>query len=188
MRTAATFSSGEYRRCEARPGLFITDIIPSLFPSSGISTKPRAIQATFSNIVEVASKYIGMPYGRGAGNGSFDCCTLARHVYREALGINLPMSVPGNPAARSKCEYAMYSLAASYGGRYVPATLASLQPGDIPFFQASYISPSVDNTTHVAIYIGGGQVIDAIPSAGVGIRNLSFYTVDKLLPQAVRIG
>lgn len=143
---------------------------------------------TDSNIVDVASKYIGMPYGRGAGNGSFDCCTLARHVYREALGIILPMSVPGNPAARSKCEYAMYSLAASYGGHYVPATLASLKPGDILFFQASYISPAVDNITHVAIYAGNGQVIDAIPSGGVGIRNLSFYTIDKLLPQAVRIG
>jgi len=132
----------------------------------------------------------GTPY-RSAGcttGACYDCCTLVHDAVQSTLGVDLPMSVPGAAPADAKCENAMLSRAAEYGGVLVPATEASLQPGDIVFFQAIGTDPAIDNVTHVALYTGNGNVVDAIPLGGVGERPLTYYRYsDELLPQAVRI-
>ncbi|MFT3944346.1 MAG: lytic murein transglycosylase [Ancrocorticia sp.] len=141
-----------------------------------------------SGAVQWAQTIIGMPYGRGQGNGSVDCCWMVYLAFRNGAGVELPMEAPQNPPSMSKCEYAMYGGAASYGGRYVPATVESLRPGDILFWQDLEVDPAYDNITHVGIYVGNGQFIDSIPAGGVGIRNLSYYrNTQQLLPQAVRL-
>ena len=150
-------------------------------PASGVE-----VGAIGSGVVSTAQQYIGTPY-RG-GRGGMDCCVFVKTVFGKH-GVNLPMSVKGNPWATAKCEYAMYSLAAHYGGHYVNATAAELAPGDIVFFQSMSISASKDNVTHVGIYVGGGNIIDSIPSGGGGVRPLSFYRrSDALRPRAVRVG
>ena len=109
-------------------------------------------------------------------------------AFKNTLGIDLPMSVPAASAADRKCENAMLVRAKEYGGAYVPATLESLKPGDIVFFQAKNTPASVDKVTHVAIYTGNGKIVDAIPGGGVGERPLSYYAkTDALLPQGVRV-
>lgn len=128
----------------------------------------------------------GPPTGCGpTGPNCFDCCGFAKVAYSQ-IGVDLPLSAPGNPPATAKCEYAMYSRGAQFGGHQVP--ISEIQPGDLLFFQDKRISPSVDNITHVAIYLGDGQFIDAAYN-GVGIRNLHAYDNSMtLLDRAVRIG
>ena len=150
-------------------------------PASGVEAG-----ANVSGVVSTARQYIGTPY-RGV-RGGMDCCVFVKTVFGRH-GVNLPMSVKGNPWATSKCEYAMYSLASRYGGHYVNATTSELAPGDIVFFQSMSVPASKDNVTHVGIYVGDGKIIDSIPSGGVGVRPLSFYRhSDALLPRAVRVG
>ncbi|MFP7697070.1 CHAP domain-containing protein [Trueperella sp. LYQ143] len=139
-----------------------------------------------TSVFGAASQYMGMPYGRGQGDGSIDCCWLAYRAYLHGRSITLPMAAPGNPPARAKCEYAMYSLSSSYGGHLIP--LEQAQVGDIVFFQSYSVPRSLDELTHVAIYAGENTVIDAIPGGGVGLRHLSFYSnSDKVEPYVVRV-
>ena len=155
---------------------------------SGPAARVDTVVVLLSEIIDLART--GTPYRRpGCKTGScYDCCTLVQAAFKNTLGIDLPMSVPGAAAADRKCENAMLTRAKEYGGAYVPATLESLKPGDIVFFQAKGTPASVDRVTHVAIYTGNGKIVDAIPSGGVGERPLSYYAkTDTLLPQAVRV-
>ena len=137
-----------------------------------------------SSVVEAGEKYIGRPY-RGAAGG-MDCCVFVQTAVRESLGIELPMFTPGTPMVSAKCEASMLNGAASYGGTQIPAEQA--QPGDLVFFQSTSISAAADSVTHVGIYVGDNQVLDSIPGAGVGIRNLDYYkSSDTLLGTAVRL-
>ena len=185
--------------------------VPNIKETRGYIEKITSLRATkyqeapvmvaasedIQNAINFARKQIGKPYrghAPGPGCGSFgpacwDCCGLVKGAY-ESVGLTLPMSTPGNPPATAKCEYALYTRYQEFGGRRVPATRESLRPGDIMFFQSVHTSPAYDNVTHVAIYIGNDQLLDAIPSAGVSIRNVKWPHggTDKILPEAVRIG
>lgn len=91
---------------------------------------------------------IGSPYRWGAaGPSAFDCSGLVKWSFAQA-GITMPRT----------------SQAQSLVG--TPVAKADLQPGDLVFFY----SP----VSHVAIYIGGGQVVHASTSSSpVKISNLS---------------
>ena len=100
-------------------------------------------------IVEYAKQYLGYPYVYGgAGSSSFDCSGFTMYVYK-----NFGYSLSHSARAQSKM------------GTYVEKE--NLQPGDLVMFGKSGIN-------HVAIYIGGGQIIHAsTPSTGVRIHSLS---------------
>jgi cell wall-associated NlpC family hydrolase len=86
----------------------------------------------------IALRYLGVPYKwGGASPAGFDCSGLVMYVYAQ-LGISLP------------------HFAAAQYGYGAPVSRDQLQPGDLVFFE---------NLNHVAIYIGGGQVVHA-PSTG----------------------
>jgi len=95
-----------------------------------IATPPRPA----SGIVEIARKYVGVPYRWGGSSPSgFDCSGLVRYVYAQ-VGVELPHN-----AAKQ------YALGA-------PVTREDLRPGDIVFF---------DRLRHNGIYIGDGRFIHA---------------------------
>jgi cell wall-associated NlpC family hydrolase len=82
----------------------------------------------------------------GTGPSGFDCSGLTMMAWAQA-GVGLPHSSSGQRG---------------YG---VPVSESSLQPGDLVF----YYSP----ISHVAIYIGNGQIVHAAnPGAGVRIDSL----------------
>lgn len=103
-----------------------------------------------SSIVATAKKYLGYKYTYGGSSPStgFDCSGFTSYVFRQH-GKSLNRTAAGQ-----------YS-------NGVAVSRANLQPGDLVMFGKSGIN-------HVAIYIGGGQIIHAsTPATGVRIDSLS---------------
>ena len=116
-----------------------------------------------SSIVATARKYLGYKYVYGGTSPStgFDCSGFTSYVYRQH-GISLNRTAAGQ-----------YS-----NGTYV--SRANLQPGDLVMFGSPI--------NHVAIYIGGGQIIHAsTPSTGVRIDSLNSGYYSKNYTGARRI-
>ena len=101
------------------------------------------VSGSGARAVQIALKYLGVPYAWGGASPSgFDCSGLVMYVYRQ-LGVSLPHSA----AMQYEC------------GTHVSRD--QLQPGDLVF----YGSP----IHHVGIYVGNGDMIDA-PYTGVSVR------------------
>ena len=118
--------------------------------------------ADATGVVAEARKQVGKPYVLGAvGPDSFDCSGLVCWCYRQAMGIDL---APTHRTAQAQCN-----LVTSRG----PLTkdMSRLRPGDLLFWGTDGKRTKV---THVAIYAGGGKVIEAAnPSVGVVERDYS---------------
>jgi cell wall-associated NlpC family hydrolase len=105
-----------------------------------------ASNAAAQAAVSTALAHVGDPYVWGAaGPDAFDCSGLTQYAYA-AAGISLPHSS---------------SLQSRMG---TPVARADLQPGDLVFFY----SP----VSHVAMYIGNGQMVHASTS-GVPVKVVS---------------
>ena len=96
-------------------------------------------------IVTIAQRYFGVPYvWGGAGTGGFDCSGLTMYCYAQ---IGIQMSHGATDQQRQS----------------TPVALSDMRPGDLVFFGNSSYSH------HVAIYAGGGSVIEA-PHSGDVVR------------------
>jgi peptidoglycan DL-endopeptidase CwlO len=96
-------------------------------------------------IVTIAQRYFGVPYvWGGASPSGFDCSGLTMYCYAQ---IGIGMSHGATDQQRQS----------------TPVALADLRPGDLVFFGNSSYSH------HVAIYAGGGSVIEA-PHTGDVVR------------------
>ncbi len=114
--------------------------------SSGGSSSPASAPAARQSAqvaVDTALAQLGKPYQWGGnGPGSFDCSGLTTYAWR-AAGVSLPRS--------SRAQY----------GATTRVSRGSLQPGDLVFYHQPI--------SHVALYIGGGRVVEA-PNAGNVVR------------------
>ena len=115
-------------------------------------TSPPAAATTGddgSAVVADAKKYLGIPYVWGGESRSgMDCSGLVQQTFAD-LGVHLP---------RTAAEQ-------SHAGSPV-ASLADAQPGDLLFFG----SPAY----HVAIYAGGGKLIES-PEPGKTVHVTDVY-------------
>ncbi len=106
---------------------------------------------TGSSVASYALQFVGNPYvygGTSLTNGA-DCSGFVMSVYRN-FGVSLPHSSGGDR-----------NVGYNVGG------LANAQPGDIVCYSG-----------HVAIYIGGGQIVHAsTPSSGIKVSNASYRNV-----------
>lgn len=109
-----------------------------------------------STVINAAMAQIGKSYVFGAaGPNAFDCSGLTSWAYRQA-GVNLPRT--------SQAQYGV--------GRAV--SLADIQPGDLVFYYGQ--SPS-----HVAIYIGNGQVVHASnPRNGIRTSGMHYMPLSGI--------
>jgi len=109
-------------------------------------------------LVEYAKQFLGNPYvwgGTSLTKGA-DCSGFVLSVFKK-FGVYLPH----------------YSGSQAQQGTKIKA--ADLQPGDLVFY-----SNSSGTINHVAIYIGGGQVIHASsPKTGIKISNYNYRTPAK---------
>jgi cell wall-associated NlpC family hydrolase len=115
-------------------------------------TTPRVpsnvpVSGRASAAVQYALAQLGDAYVHGAaGPSAFDCSGLTMMAWAQA-GVSLPHS------------------SSAQSGTGTPVSGSDLQPGDLVF----YYSP----ISHVGIYIGNGQIVDAAnPSTGVRIANV----------------
>lgn len=105
-------------------------------------------------VIAAAQSQLGVPYlwgGTSPGVG-LDCSGLTQYAYRQA-GVSLP-----------RVTYAQMN-----AGQTVP--LSAIQPGDLVFYA---------DGSHVAIYVGGGQVIHA-PQTGSFVKYSSLYMMPPQL-------
>ena len=109
------------------------------------------------DLCNFACQFVGCPYVYGGTSltGGADCSGFVQSVYAN-YGIGLPRT------------------AAEQSGSGVEVSLSDLQPGDLCFYDnGGYIG-------HVAIYIGGGQVVHASnPSSGIKISTFNYRTPVK---------
>jgi cell wall-associated NlpC family hydrolase len=106
-----------------------------------------ALNGMVATVLTFAAANLGAPYRwGGTGPGGFDCSGLTLEAYR-AAGVSLPR------VAQDQYD----------AGPPVPAG-APLLPGDLIFFGSG-----PEGVSHVGIYIGGGDMIDA-PHTGAFVR------------------
>ena len=110
---------------------------------------PPSVNGGAGAAIAEAKRHLGAPYQWGAaGPDSYDCSGLTMVAWR-AGGVNLPH----------------YSGAQYSSTTHIP--LSAIQPGDLIFYE----SPG----SHVALYIGGGQIIHAPHPGGVVEYNSLYY-------------
>ena len=87
---------------------------------------------------------LGKPYQWGAtGPGSYDCSGLVQAAWA-AAGVSIPRTTYAQWAALPHIS------------------TSALEPGDLLYF---------DGVGHVAIYVGGGDIIDA-PQTGMDVQKI----------------
>lgn len=100
-------------------------------------------------VVQTSYEYLGVPYVFGGTSPSgFDCSGYVRYVFAQA-GIYLPRTAD-----------------AQYEVGY-PVSMSELRAGDLVFFSTYEYGPS-----HVGIYLGDGNFINASSSRGVAVDSL----------------
>lgn len=116
-----------------------------------------------SSVVEYATQFVGNPYvygGTSLTNGT-DCSGFTMSVYAK-FGVYLPHS----SSAQASCG--------------VKVSASDLQPGDLIFYGSG------SGINHVAMYIGGGQIVHASTErTGIKISN-AFYRTPVTIRRVMR--
>lgn len=142
--------------------------------NSGSSSKPNSgssshgsgsvnVGSGISGAIAAAKTQLGVSYswgGNAIAGQEFDCSGLVWWAYKQA-GISIPRGQRmSNGRNSSMIGWALDS------GRWT-TNQANLQPGDLMFWGSS-----VNSTTHVGMYIGGGKMIHSNYS---GVEIASMY-------------
>jgi cell wall-associated NlpC family hydrolase len=121
--------------------------------ASTLAANPPPVPAGVAGAIQAAESQLGVPYvwgGETPGVG-FDCSGLVQWSFAQA-GISLPRTS-----------------GAQYGATtHIP--LADIEPGDLLFY-------GTDGSEHVAMYIGGGTMIEA-PYTGAHVWETGVRTGD----------
>jgi len=114
--------------------------------TTAVYTGPTTTQA--DKAVAFAYAQLGKPYVWGAtGPGSYDCSGLVQAAWA-AVGVSIPRVTYDQWAALPHISS------------------SSIQPGDLLFYNGE---------SHVAIYVGGGYIIDA-PRTGLDVEKIPMNT------------
>ncbi|HEX6491558.1 MAG TPA: C40 family peptidase [Gaiellaceae bacterium] len=107
--------------------------------------------------VSIAERFLGVPYRWGGADPTgFDCSGFVMYVYAQ-LGIQLPH----------------YAASQYQSGAVIDPS--QLQSGDLVFFE-----PQADGPGHVAIYVGGDEIIEA-PQTGDVVKLASLSATEAAL-------
>lgn len=119
-------------------------------PKAPAAPQAQESTVTDSNAASAAQSLAqGKSYSYGANTSTLvDCSALTQQFMKEHKGQDIPRTVSGQKAAGTQTS--------------------SPQPGDLVFF---------NNSTHVGIYVGNGQMVDALnASEPVGERSVSYVS------------
>ncbi|GGH39044.1 C40 family peptidase [Paenibacillus segetis] len=152
-------------------------VAPAPTPDSSGSVKEQV-----EKVIKTGMKYLGTPYEYGSDRNTtttFDCSAFVRQAYKEALNIVLPADSRGQGTWIKNNGTAVYNI-------------DKLKRGDLLFFMSykgssasSYEGINKDNEkiTHVALYLGDGQVLHtySVKSGGVLVDKLDGAWVHRFL-------
>ena len=152
----------------------LTGATPAASTCGATQTLPANLPPGFTGaFITAAAKELGVPYVWGGGNysgptgGGFDCSGLVMYAAYVASGgrIRLPHFAPTQMNATR------------------PVAWADKQPGDLIYF----IYPGEREPHHVAIYLGGNQILQA-PRTGETVRYGTLSEFNGQTMAARRIG
>ncbi|WP_025701276.1 C40 family peptidase, partial [Paenibacillus forsythiae] len=133
-------------------------------------------------VIARGMSYLGTPYEFGSSRSdvsTFDCSDFVRQIYLEAANIKLPAD------SRQQGNWIKTNSSAV-------TDISGLKRGDLMFFMsykgssaAAYagIDKSAQTITHVALYLGDGQILHtySVSSGGVRVDKLSASWTNRFL-------
>ncbi|AKG36373.1 C40 family peptidase [Paenibacillus durus] len=175
-------ANGEIGYCSSQDkyiALTAAEAAPQPVPAA-----PAASTATASieQVIARGMSYLGTPYEFGSSRSdisTFDCSDFVRQIYLEAANIKLPAD------SRQQGKWVRES-------RSAVTDISGLKRGDLMFFMsykgssaAAYagIDKSAERITHVALYLGDGQILHtySVSSGGVRVDKLSASWTNRFL-------
>ena len=129
---------------------------PAVNTSNQTAAVSASRQAKIQAVIAIAEQQVGKPYvWGGKGPNSFDCSGLMYYAFLNGAGVNIGgWTVPQESSGTQ-------------------VSLSALQPGDLLFWS------SHGSTYHVALYIGGGTMIQAPqPGENVKYTALAYFMPD----------
>lgn len=157
---------------DGREGFISTS--PTYISTSGAATSPGAntggtTSEKIQKVIAAGKKYLGTPYEYGSSRdntSTFDCSDFVHQAFLDGIGLSLPTDSRGQG-----------SYVKSLGHNVTD--WHNLKVGDLMFFmsykgtaQSNYsgINKSTQTITHVAIYLGNGQILSTYSKESGGVR------------------
>ncbi|WP_238653043.1 SH3 domain-containing C40 family peptidase [Paenibacillus piscarius] len=155
---------------------------PAPTPAPAPVPSPGSQSADIERVIAAGMGYLGTPYEYGSSRNdtrTFDCSDFIRQIFMDALNLKLPAD------SRQQGDWVKQNST-------VVTDIAGLKRGDLMFFMdykgnsaSAYagINKSTARITHVAMYLGGGQVLHtySVSSGGVRVDNLSASWMNRFL-------
>jgi len=104
------------------------------------------------------ARYVGLPYqSKGREYPNFDCYGLARHIYREQLGIELPSFDDSYKDAENRAEVAEALSAGLKDWLQLDCGIEGWQEFDLIILKLA------SQPFHCGLYLGRGKMIHTMP-------------------------
>lgn len=153
---------------------------PTPTPTPPNSTPGASTQ--IERVISAGMKYLGTPYEYGSSRNNtstFDCSDFIRQMFLDAANLKLPAD------SRQQGDWVKQNST-------VVTSTAGLKRGDLMFFMSykgnsasayAGIDKSNARITHVAMYLGDGQILHtySVASGGVKVDKLSASWMNRFL-------
>jgi cell wall-associated NlpC family hydrolase len=179
--TGYTSSADQYIEATAAP---VPTPIPTPVPTPAPAPVPTAPPqaAVIESVIAAGMGYLGTPYEYGSSRSdtsTFDCSDFIRQIFMDAANLKLPAD------SRQQGDWVKQN-------SNVVTDIAGLKRGDLMFFMdykgssaSAYagIDKSAARITHVAMYLGDGQLLQtySVSSGGVRVDKLSASWMNRFL-------
>ncbi|WP_379162909.1 SH3 domain-containing protein [Paenibacillus sp. sgz5001063] len=179
-----TSSSVQYIVVDGGAGTALPTPAPIPVPTPAPAPVPSAPQqaAGIEGVIAAGMGYLGTPYEFGSSRSdtsTFDCSDFIRQIFMDAANLKLPAD------SRQQGEWIKQNST-------IVTDISGLKRGDLMFFtdyqgSSAYAYAGIDKLTaritHVAMYLGDGQLLQtySVASGGVRVDKLSASWVNRFL-------